>query len=85
MRWSLFTRAISALALVTSAAAAGSGAKADDTDVDKDAFGKPVVPSTFNGQEVPPFLELDGETLASTIEKGYWYVGCRFRERDQTG
>jgi hypothetical protein len=30
-------------------------------------------PTTFNGQEVPPMLELSGTTVDETIAQGNWY------------
>lgn len=31
-------------------------------------------PTTFNGQQVPELLSIDGEHLADTIQNGYWLV-----------
>ena len=28
--------------------------------------------TTFNGQHVPPFTEIDGEKIDETIKDGYW-------------
>lgn len=33
-----------------------------------------AVPTTFNGQEVPPMTELNGSTMKEDISKGYWSV-----------
>jgi protein disulfide-isomerase len=33
----------------------------------------------FNGQEVPPFRELSGETINEDIKQGYWYASAFIR------
>ena len=32
----------------------------------------------FNDKEVPPMIEISGETLADDIQTGYWYIICIF-------
>jgi protein disulfide-isomerase len=29
----------------------------------------------FNGVEVPPMIEIEGDKFAETVKDGYWYVG----------
>lgn len=31
-------------------------------------------PSIFNGIEVPPLLDIDGEKFNATVEEGWWFV-----------
>ncbi len=31
-------------------------------------------PTIFNGVEVPPLLEIDGEKFNATVEEGWWFV-----------
>lgn len=31
-------------------------------------------PTVFNGVQVPPLPEIDGEKFNGTIEEGYWFV-----------
>ena len=33
-----------------------------------------VKPTIFNGVEVPPLLDIDGEKFNATIKEGYWFV-----------
>ncbi|PNS14649.1 hypothetical protein CAC42_1671 [Sphaceloma murrayae] len=85
MKWSIISRVV-ALSLATLSLAApptrdlvGRSSKAeeqtfDSKAVEKDAFGRPIKPSTFNGQEVPALKDIDGEKLDTLIAKGYWLV-----------
>ena len=41
-------------------------------EVQEDAFGRKMIPTIFNGQEVPPLLEYDGTDFEETIANGYW-------------
>lgn len=56
-------------ALCTSAIAGSKENKAgedDSTDV--------VLPSVFNGLDVPPMLEIEGEKFDATVKDGWWIV-----------
>ncbi|KAG8630728.1 hypothetical protein KVT40_002347 [Elsinoe batatas] len=84
MRWSNITRLVAlSLATLTIASPSPKGQVAraeakeetfDSKAVEKDAFGRPLKPSTFNGQEVPVLQDIDGEKLDSLIGKSYWFV-----------
>lgn len=71
MRWTFLSRALALSFVGLSLAAAAP--KSAVAEVEKDAFGEPIEPSTYNGKEVPPFLELDGTDFETIIAKGYWY------------
>jgi protein disulfide-isomerase len=39
-----------------------------------ESSGDKVDPTIFNGVQVPPLLELPGETFNDTIKEGWWIV-----------
>lgn len=57
------------------AAVAGSEIKpaAADADLDSDDSDLPK-PTIFNGVEVPPLANIDGEKFDVTVKDGYWFV-----------
>ncbi len=71
MKSTILNWALTAL-LVTSSVAAppGRGASSDGVDA---AAGEEALKSTnFNGIEVPPMKEIEGDKFAETIKDGYW-------------
>ena len=47
---------------------AGAAAGATNSEAITDA------PTIFNGAEVPPMKELDGQTFDEDVKDGYWYI-----------
>lgn len=47
---------------------AGAAAGATNSEAISEA------PTTFNGIEVPPMKELDGEKFDEDVKDGYWYI-----------
>ena len=43
----------------------------DEAVVSKDPAETPTI---FNGVEVPPLPEIDGEKFNATVKEGYWFV-----------
>lgn len=48
-----------------------AGAKTSNTD---EVASDELKPTVFNGVEVPPLPDLDGETFNETVKDGYWFV-----------
>jgi protein disulfide-isomerase len=71
MRSTLLAWALTALFVTSSVAAPpGRGASKDETDAAADE--EAVKSTTFNGIEVPPIKEIEGDKFAETIKDGYW-------------
>jgi protein disulfide-isomerase len=65
------------LALCTSAIAADSplGKTESPTDTSTEELENDgPAPTVFNGQEVPPIPEIEGEKFNETVAEGYWFV-----------
>jgi hypothetical protein len=45
----------------------------NEESVSSEASSEPKA-TVFNGQEVPPLMQMSGEKLNDEIAKGYWYV-----------
>lgn len=52
---------------------AATPADAIDTTGEKVTDGGSETGTTFNGQQVPPFTEIEGPKIDQTIKDGYWY------------
>jgi len=77
MRWAGILRTFALFS--TSLLLAASPASADeveleeaDKDEPRDSFDRPIRPSTFNGQTVPPLEEINGDHLDTHTKDGYW-------------
>jgi protein disulfide-isomerase len=68
MRFSLYS--LLSLATVASTLAADTSS-AQDSDKD-DGWGDKAVETTFNGEKVPPMIELTPDTFPSETKKGNW-------------
>jgi len=43
-------------------------------DTAEDGLAEGPEPTTFNGVQVPPLVEIDGEKFNGTVKDGYWFV-----------
>lgn len=57
----------------TKGSSVDAGAKAGATNSEAVSESNTI----FNGQEVPPMKELNGDNYEKDTKKGYWYPDCR--------